>query len=113
MAPKFIGGLIRREVNGKMVPIFKNSYPERDMEMANCYSNCIRLADKNKLHSIAFPSLGTGGHAYPLEIACPIAIKTTLDTLEKTYFIDKVVFVCFSNNDYDFYKKTLEEIAGF
>ena len=80
--------------------------------MADCYKNSIKLADDNKLKSIAFPSLGTGGHAYPIEVACPIAIKSTLEILAKTSYIEKVIFVCFSQSDYDYYEKMLNEIVG-
>jgi len=114
VAPKFIGGIIRREVNGKLEPIFKNAHPERDIEMANCYKNCIKLADDNKLKSIAFPSLGTGGHAYPIEVACLIAINSTLEYLYNNAAtnIEKVTFVCFSQVDYDYYEKTMNQIIG-
>jgi len=123
VAPKFVGGIIRKKVDGQSIPlgltledwsltrdIYKNAKPGTDQDMENCYRNCIELADKYKLKSIVFPSLGTGGHAYPIQIACPIAIKTTLSTLAKTNFIEKVIFVCFSDIDFDVYKTTIEKI---
>ena len=125
VAPKFVGGIIRKKIDWQSVPlgltlqdwsltknIYKNAKPGTDQDMENCYRNCMALADENKLKSIAFPSLGTGGHAYPLELACPIAIKTTLNALAKVSFVEKVIFVCFSQEDFDFYKTNIEEILG-
>jgi O-acetyl-ADP-ribose deacetylase (regulator of RNase III) len=122
VAPKFVGGIIRKKVANESIPlglslqdwsltknIYKNAKPGTDADMENCYRNCIALAEDNRLKSIAFPSLGTGGHAYPIELACPIAVKTTLKALASTKSLEKVVFVCFSQEDFDFYKATIEE----
>jgi len=102
VAPKFVGSAI----NG----IYKNAKDGTDDDLAACYINCIKLADLNNISSIAFPSLGTGGHAYPIELASPIAIKSTIESLENTDNVSKVVFVCFSLFDYDVYVKSMEKV---
>ena len=112
VAPKFVGGIIRRKVGNEFQPIYKNVLPDTDKDMENCYKRCIELADKNGLKSIAFPSLGTGGHAYPIELACPIAIKTTIQSLNNTVSLNRIIFVCFSQQDYDFYERNIIEITG-
>ena len=111
VAPIFVGGIIRRNIDGVMTAIFNNVSPEDGNSlMAECYRNCIELAERHNLKSIAFPSLGTGGHAYPIEIACPIAIKTVIECLKKTKSVKDVVFVCFSSEDWEYYEETATEI---
>ena len=44
--------------------------------LANCYLNCLKLADSLGLESIAFCSISTGVYGYPIEEAAEIAIKT-------------------------------------
>ena len=102
VAPKFVGSI----VNG----VFKNSKEGTDEDLKACYVNSITLAHLNHMNSIAFPSLGCGGHAYPIEIAAPIAIKSTLEALKEATNISKVVFVCFSQSDYDEYVKSMKGI---
>lgn len=40
--------------------------------LANCYRNCLKLADELGLESIAFPSISTGIYGYPLEEAAEV-----------------------------------------
>lgn len=110
VAPKFIGGIIRREVEGKFVPVYKNAKPERDEELKSCYINCIELADKNNIGKIAFPSLGCGGHAYPIELASQLAIKGSIEALGYSKNVNEVIFICFSQKDYDIYDGNINEI---
>lgn len=43
--------------------------------LANCYLNCLKIADELGLKTIAFPSISTGVFAYPLNEAAEIAAK--------------------------------------
>ena len=95
VAPKFVGSV----TNG----VFKSINSQIDIELSNCYISSIVLASLHNLESIAFPSLGTGGHSYPIELASEIALKTTLETLKCSGTIKNVRFVCYSQNDYEKY----------
>jgi len=121
VAPKFVGSASRvvQESpdnpfkftignNSLMKTLYQGAKEGTDEDMAKCYESCIMLADENSVKSIAFPALGCGGHAYPMEIACPIAIATTIKTLEKTSNISHVKFVCFSEFDYNTYVMEME-----
>ena len=98
VAPKFVGSI----VNGK----FKNINKDGDQQLANCYGNSIQLAAEERCRSIAFPSLGTGVHAYPIEVACPIAISSCIEAAS-LYFFGHIRFVCFSDSDYEAYEQEL------
>ena len=101
VAPKFIG--YKKENN-------YISINNIDNELENCYINPIKLAIKNNIKTIAFPSLGTGGHSYPIELAAPIAIKSTIEALKENKEIKAVLFICFSKEDYHIYLKNMMDI---
>ena len=50
--------------------------PNPPQTLANCYLNCLKLADSLNLESIAFCSISTGVYGYPIGEAAEIAIKT-------------------------------------
>jgi O-acetyl-ADP-ribose deacetylase len=78
--------------------------------LRKAYDNSLKLAAKRKLTSIAFPSISTGIYGYPIEEACPIAIKTVLAHLDTKTSPTEVQFVLFSRGDYDLYVDELEGI---
>lgn len=76
--------------------------------LAACYRNCLLLADKHAQGSVAFCSLGTGGFAWPVAEASPIAVKAVLATLPEVPGIRLVRFVLFSDSDLKDYKAEYE-----
>lgn len=48
----------------------------------SCYYESMRLADENKLKSVAFPYISTGIYQYPMHEAEPIAVSALSDFLE-------------------------------
>jgi len=118
VAPKFSGGvtklsdeeMARLSMWSLTKNIYKNATEGTDEDLYKCYENCLKVAGENNLESIAFSSLGTGGHAIPIEIAAPIAIKSVMENLKNASSIKKVYFVTFSNYDYEIYEKAFENI---
>ena len=79
--------------------------------LANCYKNCLTLADARKLKSIAFPSISTGAYGYPIQEASHIALQTTKDYMAKADCkIELIEFVTFLPGDYRIYLRTYQEI---
>jgi O-acetyl-ADP-ribose deacetylase (regulator of RNase III) len=84
----------------------------RDPELlASAYRKSLELCTQNKITSIAFPSISTGIYGYPVEEASRIALKTVMDNLKDHPEIKLVRFVLFDTRTFDFYKKSLKEIA--
>ena len=80
---------------------------EKEKELlANCYTNSLLLAEENKIKTIAFPNISTGIYKFPKELAAQIAIETVLQY--ESEHLEKVVFVCFDDENYNFYKNKLE-----
>jgi O-acetyl-ADP-ribose deacetylase (regulator of RNase III) len=73
--------------------------------LASCYRKSLLLAEEKRLVSIAFPNISTGVYGYPKEAAAEIAIKTVRETLSQTPGIQRVVFVCFDNENYEHYQQ--------
>lgn len=56
-------------------PIIYNSVEDSDKELlASCYRNCLELALKNNLKSIAFCCISTGEFRFPNDLAAQIAV---------------------------------------
>ncbi len=73
--------------------------------LASCYRDCLGLAKKHGLKSIAFPSISTGAYRFPIELAAPIALDTVREFIScSPGALDKVVFALFSDRDLEVYR---------
>ena len=88
-------------------PVWKGGNDGEEELLKSCYQNTLRLAHKQGIRTIAFPSISTGVYGYPLERACRVAVHTVRETLGGCPVVQKVIFVCFSQTDYDTYKKVV------
>jgi O-acetyl-ADP-ribose deacetylase (regulator of RNase III) len=75
--------------------------------LRSCYASSLALAASEGLRSIAFPSISTGAYGYPIAEASRIAVDATRDFLRGPSTIERVLFVCFSARDLDWYEKAL------
>jgi len=73
--------------------------------LKNCYENSLKLAKTNNLQSIAFPNISTGIYKYPKKEAGEIAIRT----IKENPIVEKVIFVCFDDENYQIYKELLNK----
>lgn len=80
---------------------------EKDL-LASCYRNCLKLAEKNGIKSIAFPAISTGAYRFPLELAAQIAIAEIKKFLENTKHPLYVKFVCFDEKTRETYLKSIK-----
>ncbi|MDD4150256.1 MAG: O-acetyl-ADP-ribose deacetylase [Bacteroidales bacterium] len=91
-------------------PIWKAGRSNEANLLAYCYKNSLTLTSENKLETIAFPSISTGVYGYPILQACPIAIKTVIEFIQKNEFPSKVIFVCFDGVAENIYQEKLKEL---
>ncbi|WDM03110.1 O-acetyl-ADP-ribose deacetylase [Alicyclobacillus cycloheptanicus] len=92
-------------------PIYKeDSDPEQHLQRA--YENSLRVADHNRLHSIAFPSIGTGAYGCPLGWAASIALTTIHNFLQHPTTLTDVRMVLYSQHDYEVYRAVLQRITA-
>jgi O-acetyl-ADP-ribose deacetylase (regulator of RNase III) len=68
----------------------------------------MKLAEQNGVRTIAFPSIGTGAYGFPIERAARIAVSTVRECLARMPKVQTVLFICFSQSDYDVYQESLQ-----
>lgn len=93
-------------------PIWSGGNFNEENLLKSCYENSLRIAEKYKINSIAFPAISTGAYRFPFENASKIAYNTVKSFLEKTESIKKVIFVLFSDIDLTTFIKISNEMAG-
>lgn len=72
--------------------------------LRNCYINCLTLAMKHDIHSIAFPAISTGAYRYPSKEAAEIAIKTVRQfMISNPDYEFHIVFCCYDETTYQNY----------
>ena len=91
-------------------PVWNGGKNNEDILIASCYQNSLKLAVENGVKTIAFPAISTGVYHFPLERATKIAITAVGRFLEKNESIKKVFFVCFDEETYSIYMKTVNDI---
>ncbi|WP_065377680.1 protein-ADP-ribose hydrolase [Gemella sanguinis] len=90
-------------------PIIYNSVEDSDKKLlASCYRNCLELALKNNLKSIAFCCISTGEFRFPNDLAAQIAVAEVRKVLSENPDKDiKVVFNVFKDSDLAIYRDIL------
>ncbi|WP_163409965.1 O-acetyl-ADP-ribose deacetylase [Flavobacterium ajazii] len=100
------GNLPSKYVIHTVGPVWNGDKEEKSKLLADCYKNSLNLAIQNGIKSIAFPNISTGIYHFPKDKAAEIAVKTVKD-FEKSIEIEKVIFVCFDDENYKIYKNLL------
>lgn len=73
-------------------------------ELKSCYLNCLKLAQKEGLKSVAFCCISTGEFHFPNKLAAQIAVETVDRYLSESE-IERVIFNVFKEEDFNIYKK--------
>lgn len=84
--------------------------------LESCHRECLQLAMKKGIQSIAFPAISTGTFRYPLEKAAPVALKAVTEFVEQTQRHDDSVprliqFFLFQEEAHMCYVKALSDLG--
>lgn len=88
-------------------PVWRGGMSNEMDLLASCYRNSLKLAAENKCKTIAFPNISTGIYGFPKSEAAKIAVHEIIKFLKKDENLEKVIFVCFDNENYQLYKNML------
>ena len=99
------GNLPSKYVIHTVGPVWNGDKEEKKQLLASCYKNCLELAEKHQLKSIAFPNISTGIYRFPKNEAAKIAIETVKQFRVES--IEEITFVCFDEENYKWYKQLL------
>ena len=90
-------------------PVWQGGTDHEEELLANCYYNCLKLADEKGITSIAFPSISTGVYHFPVQLAAKIAVHTTVRFLnEVDHHIKLVEWVLFDTKTEMIYSKEVD-----
>ena len=104
------GNMKTRHVIHTVGPIWRGGDDNEAETLASAYRESLKLAEANKLTSIAFPSISTGAYGYPVEKAAPVALRAAADFAAKASSIKEVVFVLHDTHSYEVYNIVLRDI---
>ncbi len=93
------GNLKAKFVIHTVGPIYGRNHNNDAELLENCYKNCLSLAARNNLQTIAFPSISTGAYAYPKHEAAKICSGAIKDFLSQNKTIKQIRLVFFSEPD--------------
>ena len=106
------GGYLKaRYVIHTVGPVWRGGDHNESELLAQAYRSCLQLAISVGVKTIAFPSISTGAYGYPIDEASEIAIGTVEEFLEKEDGIDCVLFVLFTEHDFNIYKEKIKALS--
>ncbi len=91
-------------------------YTLEDMQLASCYVSVLRLAVESGAKVVGFPAIGTGAYQFPKERAARIALGHVFGHFAQRptpSLPERVVFVCFSEEDAALYRTVIETRADW
>jgi len=91
-------------------PIWNGGCNGEDEILANCYRNSTRLAKSMSLVSLAFPSISTGAHGFPLVRASRIAVRELRDAVDRDDNLITIRVICFDDDTFRAYARTMEDL---
>ena len=97
------GALPCKKVIHTVGPVWRGGGSGEGEALASCYRKSLLLAAEAGLKSVAFPNISTGVYGYPKDKAAKTAVEAVLKTLEEVPGIEKVIFVCFDDENFRLY----------
>jgi O-acetyl-ADP-ribose deacetylase len=101
------GNLPAKYVIHTVGPVWNGNEEECSALLANCYRNSMKLAESLDVKVIAFPNISTGVYRFPKALAGTIAVESVRDF--KSDILEKVIFVCFDDENEDIYRRIIEK----
>jgi len=105
------GDLPARHVIHTVGPVWQGGEEGEDELLAACHRRSLEVAAELGCRTVAFPAISTGVYRFPVERAATIALRTTLEELERHPQIDRVTFVLFSDEHHHVFEQALEDIT--
>lgn len=78
--------------------------------LALCYYKSLVLAEYNGISSLAIPNICTGLKNFPKDLAAETAFREVLDYLLNEGTIEKIIFVCHNQENFEIYESLYREL---
>ncbi|MBO9692494.1 O-acetyl-ADP-ribose deacetylase [Chryseobacterium sp.] len=100
------GNLPAKYVIHTVGPVWNGNEEKESKLLADCYRNSLNLAESLGVKTVAFPNISTGVYRFPKDLAGKIAVDEVRKF--KSDIIEKVIFVCFDDENEMIYKDLLK-----
>ncbi|MCA9655963.1 MAG: O-acetyl-ADP-ribose deacetylase [Myxococcales bacterium] len=102
------GKLPARRVIHTVGPVWQGGGRGEAELLRSAYRSCLRLAQREELRTIAFPSISTGAYGYPITRAAAVALEAmALGCEQSPEAFDELRMVLFSARDLEAYADAL------
>jgi O-acetyl-ADP-ribose deacetylase (regulator of RNase III) len=91
-------------------PVWRGGTAGEEELLSLAYRNSLLLAEQAGARSIAFPAISTGVYGYPKEAAARVAVRAAVNFLREKPVLDRLVFVCFSEDSTRAHERALEQV---
>ena len=82
-----------------------------DEKFKDATLNSLKLADKNRLKSIAFPAISTGVFGFPEDCCATMMLSTTIAYLDGPTGLAKVVYCLYDNKTLELFESVLQSFV--
>ena len=106
------GNLKAKFVIHAVGPVWSDGNTSEAQLLANAYRNSLILAVSNSVKSIAFPNISTGIYRFPKNRAAEIAIGEVKTFLSNDNTIERLIFCCFDEENFNLYNQLLNKTTG-
>lgn len=89
-------------------PVWEGGGAHEDELLASCYRECLRVAEKNGVASVAFPAISTGVFGFPAKRAARIAAQEIAHFLENHALPERVLLVGFDAQATEILREALD-----
>lgn len=105
------GNLNAKFVIHTVGPVWNGGNKNEKQELTDCYAKSMQLAIDNNCTSVAFPCISTGIYRFPTNEAAKIAVSTVVKLLLVNDKIEKIIFVCYDDDNFHFVKGNLNYLV--
>ncbi|OPX28807.1 MAG: RNase III inhibitor [Candidatus Omnitrophica bacterium 4484_171] len=92
-------------------PVYGVDKPEGGI-LFRCYSNALKLAEKHRISSVAFPAISTGIFGFPMEKAARVAFAAILSMVPELLSVTSIRFVLYNKESLEVHESVLAEMAN-
>jgi len=101
------GNLPSKFVIHTVGPVWSGGKNNEELKLSECYRNSLKLSEEHNCKTIAFPNISTGIYKFPKDKAAKISIDTVLEFINSTNEIDKIIFACFDDENFEYLRRYL------
>ena len=107
------GNMPARRVIHTVGPIWHGGGRNEAATLAAAYRSSLRVARREGLRTVAFPSISTGAYGYPVEAAAQVALNAVRAELESERGgLEEVRFVLFDERTLAAYREALAAVSA-